>query len=58
MTGADRKAEEPANSGFPWNDMITLTSMDNGTRGISICLSAIHDQLVVIADLLRSQGDE
>jgi hypothetical protein len=41
----------PENTTFPWNDMIELTSDSN--RGVGIALSSVHDQLCVIADLLR-----
>lgn len=40
----------PENTGFPWNDMISLTN--EGSRGVGLALSAIHDQLCVVADLL------
>jgi hypothetical protein len=46
----------PPNSVFPWNDMIDMANGDN--RGIGICLSSIHDQLCVIADLLRIQIEQ
>lgn len=47
-----RVMDLPHNAGFPWNDMIDMTSTE-GSRGIGISLGAVHEQLCVVADLLR-----
>lgn len=41
---------------FPWNEVIDLTSYGSDQRAVVISLSAIHEQLCVIADLLRERG--
>lgn len=38
---------------FPFNTLIDMTSYGQEARPICIALSAIHDQLCVLASLLR-----
>jgi hypothetical protein len=45
----------PPNVEFPWNDLIDMTGGGSEQRPVIVALNAIHDQLCVVADLLRAQ---